>query len=78
MIRWILAGFGLGLVAAFVGSLLRGQPVDPVTGYVAPAPAYGRRAVPQNDRGTQPAGEAEPTAAGSLRTPVGASVSGGR
>jgi hypothetical protein len=78
LFAWVAAGFGLGLAAGFVASLLRGRPVAGSTGYVAPAPAFGHRAVPEIDlRGQRRAGAA-PLAAGSRRTPVGASVSGGK
>jgi hypothetical protein len=83
MIRWLAAGFGLGLAAGFSASLLHGRRVEPATGYVAPAPAYGQRAVPEVDVRSHPAVEADPATvvpatAGSRSTPVGASVSGGR
>jgi hypothetical protein len=77
---WIGLGFGLGLAAGFTASLLRGHPTRriSVTGYVPPAPAIGRRAVPEIDlRGQRPEAADAPTA-GSRKTPVGASVSGGR
>jgi hypothetical protein len=78
MIRWLVAGFGLGLAAGFAASLLHGRRVEPATGYVAPAPAYGQRAVPEVDVRPYPADSADPVAAGSRSTPVGASASGGR
>jgi len=43
MSRWLIAGFGLGLAAGFVASLLHGRRIERVTGYVAPAPASGGR-----------------------------------
>jgi len=78
MSRWLIAGFGLGLAAGFVASLLHGRRIERVTGYVAPAPAYGARAVPEADLQSHRAVEAELAAAGNRSTPVGASVSGGR
>jgi hypothetical protein len=78
MIRWLVTGFGLGLAAGFAASLLHGRRVEPATGYVAPAPAYGQHAVPEVDVRSYPAGSTDPVAAGSRSTPVGASMSGGR
>jgi hypothetical protein len=79
LVAWIGAGFGLGLAAGFVTSLLRGRPVARSTGYVAPAPAFGHRAVPEIDlRGQSRGAATAPLIAGSRKTPVGASVSGGK
>jgi hypothetical protein len=79
LVAWIGAGFGLGLAAGFAASLLRGRPVARSTGYVAPAPAFGHRAVPEiNLRGQGRGAAAAALTAGSRKTPVGASVSGGK
>jgi hypothetical protein len=79
LLGWIGLGFGLGLAAAFVASLVRGRSVASSTGYVAPAPAFGHAAVPEVDLRGQRSDEAGAASnAGSRKTPVGASVSGGK
>ena len=79
LLGWIGLGFGLGLAAAFAASLLRGRSVASSTGYVAPAPAYGHAAVPEVDlRGQRSDDAGAASNAGSRKTPVGASVSGGK
>lgn len=79
LLGWIAVGFGLGLAAGFAASLLHGRPVTSSTGYVAPAPAFGHRAVPEIDlRGQRPGDAGAASNAGRRKTPVGASVSGGR
>jgi hypothetical protein len=81
MVRWLsagLVGLCVGLAAGFAASLVRRRPIQRATGYVAPAPAYGARAVPEVDLRTHPEVEADRATAGIRSTPVGASVSGGR
>ncbi len=45
-LRWALVGFGLGLLVAFLASLVRRRRLVPVTGYVPPVAATGPSAVP--------------------------------
>ncbi|MFZ0322740.1 MAG: hypothetical protein WAN48_01255 [Actinomycetes bacterium] len=45
-LRWAVAGFGLGVLAAFAVSLLRRRRLVPTTGYVPPVAATGPHAVP--------------------------------
>jgi len=79
LLGWIGVGFGLGLAAGFAASLLHGRPVTSSTGYVAPAPAFGHRAVPEIDLRGQRLGDAgAASSAGRRKTPVGASLSGGK
>ena len=45
-LRWALVGFGLGVLAAFLASLMRRRRLVPMTGYLPPVAATGPAAVP--------------------------------